>query len=59
MASHLHGNKAPETYGRESANLDRFVAALRKLLKKYDQKKENVSICYETGPTGFVLDLSL
>jgi len=35
--------------------LGRFIAALRKLLKKYDLKKEDVSICYEAGPTGFVL----
>ena len=49
------GNKASEVYGKVSADLDRFIAALRKLLKKYDLKKEDVSICYEAGPTGFVL----
>lgn len=49
------GSKAPEVYGKVSADLGRFIAALRKLLKKYDLKKQDVSICYEAGPTGFVL----
>jgi len=49
------GRDAPEIYGKVSADLERFTTALRKLLKKYDVKKEDVSICYEAGPTGFVL----
>ncbi len=49
------GNKEPEVYGKVSADLGRFVINLRKLLKKYDLEKEDVSICYEAGPTGFVL----
>ena len=49
------GNAEPEIYGKVSADLGRFIVALRKLLKKYDLKKEDVSICYEAGPTGFVL----
>ncbi len=49
------GSKEPEVYGKVSADLGRFVINLRKLLKKYDLEKEDVSICYEAGPTGFVL----
>ena len=30
------GNAVPEVYGKVSADLDRFIAGLRKLLKKYD-----------------------
>ena len=49
------GNAAPEVYGKVSADVGRFVIVLRKLLKKYDMEKDDVSICYEAGPTGFVL----
>ena len=49
------GRAAPEVYGKVTADLGRFIVALRKLLKKYELKKEDVSICYEAGPTGFVL----
>ncbi len=55
IANAFAGNAVPEIYGKVSADLDRFLSALRKLLKKYDLKKEDVSICYEAGPTGFVL----
>ena len=51
----FEGRAAPEVYGKVSADLGRFIVALRKLLKKYELKKEDVSICYEAGPTGFVL----
>ena len=49
------GNAALEVYGKTSADLRRFITALRKLLKKYNLKKEDVSICYEAGSTGFIL----
>ena len=45
----------PILYGKVSADLNRTVDAIRKILKKYDLKKEEVIICYEAGPTGFVL----
>jgi len=51
----FEGKAEPEVYGKVPADLNRFITALRKLLKKYDLKKEDVSICYEAGPTGFVL----
>jgi transposase len=47
--------KEPIIYGKVSADLNRTVDAIRKILKKYDLNKEDVKICYEAGPTGFVL----
>ena len=47
--------KTPEFYGKISADLDRTLTALRKILKKYELEKSEVKICYEAGPTGFVL----
>ncbi|MDZ8118817.1 IS110 family transposase [Pontiella agarivorans] len=35
--------------------MNRTVEAVRKILKRYELKKEEVIICYEAGPTGFVL----
>ena len=32
-----------------------FSAALNRLLKKFNLTKDEVAICYEAGPTGFVL----
>jgi len=45
----------PVLYGKVSADLNRTVEMIRKILKKYDLKKTDVMICYEAGPTGFVL----
>lgn len=42
-------------YGKISTDLNRTVDAIRKIQKKYDLKKEDLQICYEAGPTGFVL----
>lgn len=42
-------------YGKISADLNRTVDAIRKIRKKYDLTKEDLHICYEAGPTGFVL----
>ena len=47
--------KPPVFHGKASADLNRTVDAIRKILKKYVLKKEDVIICYEAGPTGFVL----
>lgn len=49
------GSEPPELYGKVSADLRGFEATLRKILKKYDFSKEDVALCYEAGPTGFVL----
>ena len=42
-------------HGSSPGDVIRFVTALRKLLAKYDLKKEEVALCYEAGPCGFVL----
>jgi len=42
-------------HGKVSADLNCSVDAIRKILKKYELKKKDVLICYEAGPTGFVL----
>ncbi len=49
------GSEPPELYGKVSADLRGFEATLRKILKKYDLSKEDIALCYEAGPTGFVL----
>ena len=49
------GRDKPEFYGKCSADLDRFLAALRKIQKQHDLKKDEIELCYEAGPTGFVL----
>ena len=43
------------TYGQCSSDIRRFLRTLRGLLKKYEMEKKDVRICYEAGPTGFVL----
>lgn len=48
-------NEMPELYGSVSADLRVFEAALRRIMKKYDLSKEDVALCYEAGPTGFML----
>ncbi|QBG45881.1 hypothetical protein EGM51_00060 [Verrucomicrobia bacterium S94] len=47
--------KPAALYGKVSADLNRTAETVREILKKYDLKKEEVIICYEAGPTGFVL----
>ncbi len=43
------------TYGKVSSDLESFLKALRKLQAKYGLEKEDLALCYEAGPTGFVL----
>ena len=45
----------PILHGKVSADLNCSVDMIRKILKKYGLNKEDVIICYEAGPTGFVL----
>jgi transposase len=52
--AHADGSE-PEHYGKWGGSNLCTERALRKLLKKFDLKKEEVKICYEAGPTGFVL----
>lgn len=49
------GRGDPELYGKAPADLDAFVRVLRRILAKYNLAKEDVAVCYEAGPTGFVL----
>ena len=49
------GRRDVELYGKSSMDLDRFLTVLRRILKKYDLEKTEVALCYEAGPTGFVL----
>ncbi len=42
-------------FGKISSDLNRTVDAIRRIQKKYELKKEDIIICYEAGPTGFVL----
>ena len=55
VAVALAGRGDPELYGKAPADLDAFVRVLRRVLEKYALAKEDVAICYEAGPTGFVL----
>ena len=55
VAIALAGRGDPELYGKAPADLDAFVRVLWRVLEKYGLTKEEVSICYEAGPTGFVL----
>ena len=49
------GNDAPVTYGKCSADVNCFLRALRRLMKKYSLEKKDIRLCYEAGPCGFVL----
>ncbi len=49
------GTKPPEFFGKLSADIRRFQGSLYKILRKYNLKKDEIKLCYEAGPTGFVL----
>ena len=49
------GGGEPELYGKATADLDGFLRVLRRILAKHGLNKEDVRLCYEAGPTGFVL----
>ena len=55
VAIALAGREDPELYGKAPADLDGFERVLRRVLVKYGLEKADVAICYEAGPTGFVL----
>jgi transposase len=55
VALAFEGNTPPQIYGKVSADLDRFLVALRTIQKKYEVGKNDIALCYEAGPTGFVL----
>ncbi|MDF1816571.1 MAG: IS110 family transposase [Verrucomicrobiales bacterium] len=49
------GRANPEVYAKWGGSNLCVERGLCKLLKKFELSKESVSICYEAGPTGFVL----
>lgn len=49
------GRGQPQLYGKASSDVESFVGVLRRIQKKYDLTKEDIALCYEAGPTGFVL----
>jgi len=49
------GRQDPEIYGKVPADVPGFIKVLRKIMEKHEVRKEEVAICYEAGPTGFVL----
>ena len=49
------GGGKPELYGKAPGDIPGFIRVLRRILKKYDLRKQDVALCYEAGPTGFVL----
>ncbi|MBC8206463.1 MAG: transposase [Kiritimatiellales bacterium] len=55
VALAFSGAGEPELYGKASADLKAFEAVLRRIMKKHDLSKEDIALCYEAGPTGFVL----
>jgi len=55
LASAFAGRDEPQHLGKISADLNRFLDWLRKFQKKHDLDKDEIQLCYEAGPTGFVL----
>lgn len=55
VALAFDGRGDPQLYGKAPADLPGFVKVLRKIMEKHRLLKEEVALCYEAGPTGFVL----
>lgn len=55
LACAFAGNEPPQLYGKVSSDLNRFLDALRRIQKKHALEKQEIALCYEAGPTGFVL----
>ena len=55
IAIAFFGNDDPVSYGKCSSDINRFLKALRRLMKKYSLEKKDIMLCYEAGPCGFVL----
>lgn len=49
------GDDAPVYYGKCSSSLASFDQTLKRILIKNEVEIDEVQICYEAGPTGFVL----
>ena len=55
IAVALEGRSDPELYGKASSDVNSFLKILHRVLEKYQLAKEDIALCYEAGPTGFVL----
>ncbi len=55
FGSALAGRTKEELIGKCSADLNRTISFIRSFMKKNNLTKEQLHICYEAGPTGFVL----
>ena len=49
------GGSSPEFYGKLGGSNQAVERGLLRLRKKLGAEKEDLRICYEAGPTGFVL----
>lgn len=49
------GGAKPELYGKAPGDIPGFIKVLRRILAKHGLGKQEVALCYEAGPTGFVL----
>lgn len=49
------GRSDPALYGKASTDVDSFLKGLRRIQEKHQLDKEEIALCYEAGPTGFVL----
>ncbi len=49
------GRDEPVLCGQCSADINRTITFIRTVMKKHTLTKEQLHICYEAGPTGFVL----
>lgn len=55
IALAFEGRGSPEPYGKTTSDLNGFLKVLRRIQEKHGLTKEDISLCYEAGPTGFVL----
>lgn len=55
VALAFSGSAEPEHYGKAPSDLNGFMRVLRRIEKKHLLTKEQIRLCYEAGPTGFVL----
>lgn len=55
IAIAFFGNDEPVSYGKCSSDINSFLKTLRRLMKKHSFEKNDIMLCYEAGPCGFVL----
>ena len=55
VALAFDGRGDPELYGKAPSDIPGFIKVLRRIMEKHHLLKEEIALCYEAGPTGFVL----